>query len=171
MPIGIDTEFFSPGTEPPKQNSILFLGRLDPVKRAAEFVRALGLMHEQGVQFSADIIGDQTDPRSSYAHDVRNLAAPLALEGTLLVHPAVTNEKARDLFRSHAIYVNLTPSGSFDKTIGEAMACGAVVVAQNDALARVLPERLMPQDFSPEAAARALRAALELSENDRSAIV
>src|SRR5665213_57110 len=170
MPIGIDTIFFTPSTAP-KSDSILFLGRLDPVKKVDTFVRALEQLHEQTVPFSAQIVGDPTDPRSNYAHDVRNLASPLCLEGVLSMHPAVTNDAARDLFRSHAIYCNLTPSGSFDKTIGEAMAAGAVVVARNNVLEGIVPKKLIPEDDSDTAAAQSLRAALEMPEGERRALM
>ncbi len=167
MPIGIDTEFFSPGVEPPKPRSILFLGRLDPVKRVDVFVKALERLHEQGVEFTADIVGDPTDPKSNYAHDVRNAAATLALEGVIIMHPSVPNDRTRDLYRSHEIYVNLTPSGSFDKTIGEAMACGAVVVAQNEAVKAIVPHELFVRSDSTEDIVRALRSAFEQGENER----
>lgn len=170
MPIGIDTEFFSPAQAQPGNGTILFLGRLDASKRADVFIRALDMLHEQGVPFSATIVGDPSDPASKYSHDVRNLASPLALDGVLSMRPGVTQEKARDMFRSHAIYCNLSPQGMFDKTIGEAMASGCIVVAQNEALKDVLPQKLIPQDNSETAAAQALRAALELPEDERRAL-
>ncbi|HEV3245166.1 MAG TPA: glycosyltransferase family 4 protein [Candidatus Paceibacterota bacterium] len=170
MPLGIDTEFFSPGALPPNSRSILFLGRLDAVKRVDVFVEALEKLHDQGVEFSADIVGDPTDPKSKYAHDVRNLAGPLALEGIVAMHPAVTNEKARDLFRLHSIYCNLTPSGSFDKTIGEAMASGAIVVCANAAVKDALPNKLLAGSGSADAATATLKTALELPETERRAI-
>lgn len=79
------------------------------------------------------------------------------------MQPGVTNEKARDLYRTHAIYCNLTPSGSFDKTIGEAMASGCIVVCANDAVRDAAPEQLMAGD-SAESAAHALHTALEMNE-------
>ena len=53
------------------------------------------------------------------------------------------------------------------QTIGEAMASGCVVVTQHNALKGVLPESLMPQDDSDEAASQALRASLALSEQEK----
>jgi glycosyltransferase involved in cell wall biosynthesis len=169
MPIGIDTDFFSPAGDA-KPRSILFIGRLDPVKRVDVFIRSLEKLQEQNVEFTADIVGDPTDVASTYAHDVRNLGAVLCLDGLLTMRPGVTNEQARDLFRSHSVYCNLTPSGSFDKTIGEAMACGAIAVVQNDALRGVLPEKLVVTSDSAEDAANSMRSALELPENERRTI-
>jgi glycosyltransferase involved in cell wall biosynthesis len=170
MPVGIDTEFFSPAQAPSQQNSILFLGRLDPVKRVDTFVRALEALHERRVSFAATIVGDPTEKKSKYAHDVRNLASAMALEGVVSMRAGVTNTEARDLFRSHSIYCNLTPSGSFDKTIGEAMASGCIVVTQNNALQDVLPGKLMPRDDSDDAATQALSAALALPQSERNDI-
>lgn len=166
---GIDTEFFSPPHDPPKQNSILFLGRIDPVKHVDAFVGALEKLHGQGMRFHADIIGSPTEPASEYAHDVRNLAAPLSLDGVITMRAAVPNDEARELFRSHAIYCNLTPSGSFDKTILEAMACGSLCVVANDAFRAVLPEALVVSHGT--GAERALGNALELPEGERVSIV
>lgn len=169
MPIGIDTGFFSPAAEPPAPDAILFLGRLDPVKRVEVFVQALEKLRAAGISFTADIVGDPTDPRSEYAHEVRNIAASLALEGVIKMHPSVTNTKARDLFRSHAIYVNLTPSGSFDKTIGEAMACGCLVVCANDALRPIISEYIT-EDTS-DSVAKVLARSLSLESETRAVIL
>lgn len=169
MPIGIDTEFFSPAQSAADPHSILFLGRLDPSKRAEVFIKALELLQEQGMSFTGAIVGDPSQGNSNYAHDVRNLAAPLCLEGHLAMKPGVTNVEARDLFRSHAIYCNLSPQGMFDKTIGEAMACGCIVVSANEGVRSVVPKELVPGE-SPAAVAAALKNALQLPQPERQAI-
>ena len=127
-------------------------------------------MYEEGTQFVAPITGSPKEPNSKYAHDVRNQAAVLALEGIITVHDGVTNDDAARLFAAHEIYVNLTPSGSFDKTIGEAMAAGAIVVAMNDAVRSVVPREVFVTDESDEAAARALTAALNMDESERARV-
>jgi hypothetical protein len=79
----------------------------------------------------------------------------------------VPNYKAPELYRSHSIYANLTPSGSFDKTMLEAGASGCVPVVVNDALHDVLPESLHIDD-NPVGA---LVSALILPESDRTRVV
>lgn len=166
MPVGIDTDEFVP-RDAPRPHSVLFLGRLDEVKNVHVFTAALTHMYEAGTQFVAGIYGSPTEPNSKYAHDVRNQAAVLALEGVLSVHEGVTNAEAAKLFSEYEVYVNLTPSGSFDKTIGEAMAAGAIVVAMNDAVKSVVPTELFVADEAPESTARAIAAALDLSPDVR----
>ncbi len=170
MPIGVDTTLFAPRGAV-LARSVLFLGRLDPVKNVHLFVSALTKMYESGEVFKAAIYGSPTDPRSKYAHDVRNQATVLATEGVLSVHDGVTNDDAAKLFAEHEVYVNLTPSGSFDKTIGEAMSAGAIVVAMNAEVQPVLPASLFVHDETPESAAYAITAALALPSVERDRIV
>jgi hypothetical protein len=61
------------------------------------FVAALTHLYEMGQTFVAALYGSPTDPKSKYAHDVRNQAAVLALEGVLSVHEAVLNSEAARL--------------------------------------------------------------------------
>lgn len=170
MPIGIDTDFFKPPAAMPDKDSILFLGRLDPVKRPEVFVAALQELADEGTSFHADIYGDPTHPNAPHVAALKEQAAPLVVAGKLTFHPSVRNEETPAIYGVHSVYVNLTPSGSFDKTIGEAMACGCVVVAANAALKDILPGDLFVAEPSKEFGAAALSHALSLSESGRIAI-
>ena len=166
MPVGIDTDRFAPGELAPK-HSILFLGRLDEIKHPDTFVRALELLKEKNISFKADIVGDPTDPASLYAHGLRNKAGVLALEEALVMHPSVPNTETPRLYASHAVYVNLTPSGSFDKTIGEAASCGAIVVAANNVLRDLVPGAFLVNPVSPESVAGGIETALKMKPAER----
>jgi glycosyltransferase involved in cell wall biosynthesis len=163
MPVGIDTKFFAPAAAPPTPDSVLFLGRLDLVKKVEEFVKALGRVRQP---FGATLCGSPTPGNEAYAARVEAVARTIK---SLTLRPAVTNDAARELYQRHAVYVNLTPSGSFDKTILEAMACGAVVVCANTALRDVLPKELVVEP-TVEGTARGLEAALAMSATQRAAL-
>lgn len=164
MPVGIDTDFFKPASRVPAGGTILFLGRVDPVKKVEVFVGALVLL---AAPAHVELYGSPTEPGSPYAAAIAAQAQPLALCGVLAMHPGVPHERTAELYRSHAIYVNLTPSGSFDKTIGEAMASGCAVVCANAAVRDVLPGELFVREITPAAAAAALGAALGLGDAAR----
>lgn len=164
MPIGIDTDFFTPAPAPPPNGSILFLGRLDPVKRAEVFIEALANVPPP---FKADIYGSPTQPDSTYTKMVAALAEPLVKKGALTLQPGVLYEKVRGLYRTHLLYVNLTPSGSFDKTIGEAIACGCIVICANGALRGVLPNWAIVESAADAAAAMGRALALPSEERER----
>ena len=166
MPIGIDTDFFKPeGSADP--HSILFLGRLDVVKKPEILLQALGMLAKEGIAFTADVVGDPTPGREGFARELKK-RFPSAPNVTF--KPAIRNDEAAAIYNAHAIYVNLTPSGSFDKTIGEAMATGRIVVACNDAVRDVLLKELFVTECSAEFVATALRSALALSESERTAV-
>ena len=171
MPVGIDTELFKIGDDAPATGTILFLGRLDAVKRADLFCEAFRLLHARweahgGLHPRADIFGDPTPGKTKYADMLKTKYARIA---ELMFHPGVRNDRAPHLYASHVVYCNLTPSGSFDKTILEAMACGSVVVCSNDAVRGIVPENLLAGD-TPESVMQALGAALGLSEPERRAL-
>lgn len=169
MPVGIDTEYFIPPATPAAPDSVLFLGRLDPVKKVEVFVDALRSLHEAKAVFRAESYGAPTIPGDPYALQIKRSAEPLVAAGKLVFHGAVKNEDTPKIYASHAIYANLTPSGSFDKTIGEAMACGCIVVCVNDALREAVRPGLLAKDGDAEDVARALNAALSLSPEERAA--
>ena len=166
MPVGIDTKLFVPPPSPPSKDSILFLGRLDPIKRPEIFLQALALLADKGISCIANLYGTPTDPEASHAHKLAEYAAPLVSRGLLKLSTGVPHSDTPKLYQTHAIYVNLTPSGSFDKTIGEAMASGCTVVAVNDAVRGVVPDGLMAGD-SVASLAQALENALSLSDEER----
>ena len=167
MPIGIDTNFFKPPTQAPQNDSILFLGRLDSVKKPEVFIAALQELADDGVPFHADMYGDPTDPGAAHVAALKKQAAPLVASGVLALHPGIPNEQTPAVYGAHAIYVNLTPSGSFDKTIGEAMACGNVVVAANDVLRGAVSDRLIVVSTSIESVTAGLAHALSLNNDER----
>ena len=164
MPIGIDTDFFKPSAVPAPAGTILFLGRLDAVKKPDMFLHAMGILRRDGISVHADVYGDPTPGRESFA---RKLKSDFASFKRVSFHRAVRNDETPGIYNAHAIYVNLTPSGSFDKTIGEAMACGSVVVAANDAVRSAVPPACMVDSQSAESVAAGMRAAIALSEDKR----
>jgi glycosyltransferase involved in cell wall biosynthesis len=127
MPVGIDTNFFKPdpnaGMIP---NSVLFLGRIAPVKKASEFIDWL-----KTTNYTATIAGPIGDEK--YWESVKSKIKNLGLEDRVKFVGSVNQEGARKLYQTHEIYVNMTPAGSFDKTILEALACGCKIKTQNPA--------------------------------------
>jgi len=122
MPVGIDTGFFKPDPMVEREpNSVLFLGRISPVKRVLEFIEWVKDNH-----YDATIAGPILPEDKEYGEKVLK-----ALTSKIKYVGPVTQEEARRLYQSHEFYVNKTPPGSFDKTILEARACDAKLVIDN----------------------------------------
>lgn len=135
MPVGIDTDFFKPDIAVNRRTgSILFLGRISPVKRVVEFIEWLNDLKEGGQEFFATIAGGALPMDEKYAELVRNRVNERGLSGKVKFVGPVDQLGALKLYQLNETYVNFTPAGSMDKTILEAAACEAKVVVTNPAL-------------------------------------
>ena len=125
MPVGIDTDFFKPDPNVERiPNSVLFLGRIAPVKKVLGFVEWL-----KTTDYIATIAGPIGDEK--YWEEVKLKIESLKLGDRVKFIGPVNQEGALKLYQTHEIYVNMTPAGSFDKTILEALACGCQLKVDN----------------------------------------
>jgi glycosyltransferase involved in cell wall biosynthesis/putative flippase GtrA len=135
MPVGIDLSKFNANDSCAKVgNSILFLGRVAKIKRVDIFIDALNLLKKSRLVFTADIYGDALPKDSQYLEEIKLKVKEYGLDNIVKFYKGVSNYKTPEIYNSHEIFVNLTHSGSYDKTIIEAMACGCLVVTINDNL-------------------------------------
>ncbi len=129
MPAGIDTDYFKPLERGKKmKNSVLFLGRIAPIKKVKEFVEWI---KEHPEYKKVTIAGEALPKDKSYEKKVLALVKDLGLEDRITFVGSVRQSEALDLYQSHEAYANLTPSGSLDKTILEAASCGLQIVVEN----------------------------------------
>lgn len=158
MPVGVDTEKFKPrdlNSRIPRL--ILSLGRISPVKRIDLLIEALDLLAAGGTDFSVRIYGAASDRDRPYYERIRRP----------FFYPSVPPDRTPEIYNQAEIFVNLTPSGSFDKTILEAMACGNLVVAANRSLAEVLPNLFLFEGKDPRELAQCLRTVLLMAEEEK----
>jgi len=152
MPVGIDTEIFKPDERISKKpNSILYVGRISPVKKVELFIDSLNKLLATGSDFTASIVGELSfgDP---YVEEIRRKAKKLEEIGRLRFLGQQANFKMPEIYNNHKVLVNLTEAGSFDKTIFEAMSCGLATLVHNQALDDVLGSDLIAQLDSSEIA-------------------
>ncbi|MCL5782252.1 MAG: glycosyltransferase family 4 protein [Patescibacteria group bacterium] len=134
MPVGIDTETFKDFHSSRVKNSLLMLGRISPVKKPDVFVKALIELNKRGVDFTASVVGDALRKDKKYYDSIKEQIESGDLSDRVTLVPAVSNDKTPEIYNRHELFVNLTPSGSFDKTILEAAACGCkILVMSRDA--------------------------------------
>lgn len=174
MPAGIDIEAFSPGKGPRLGRSALFAARISPVKRPDLLLRAVEAMWIRGDRFRLSVVGDPTPESGSYYRQLRAKALIMEDAGAVSFFDAVPQSHMPDLYRSHEVFVNLTDSGSFDKTVLEAMACGMVPVVSNRSFAGLFPpefhDTLLFRERDAADLKDKLSAALELSPSRKSEI-
>lgn len=146
---GIDTEFFSPGTEP-RSDTVLTAGRLSPAKRNDLVLRA-------GQYFHRHIWIAGEGPELA---NLQGLAATLQLAERTQFLGARTHEQMRELYRRCGVLAHASETGSIDKVVLEALLCGLPVVSTSEAF----KEMLEPHGLFASAEPKALAAALERAQ-------
>jgi glycosyltransferase involved in cell wall biosynthesis len=167
MPVGIDTEVFRPLNKTRPPHSILFLGRIAPVKRVDVFIDALKKLREQNIPFTASIYGDASVRHHEYYAKLVNTVNVSGLAGQVSFHQGISNTETVSVYNSHDIFVNLSSSGMYDKTIFEAMSCGAVTLSSNENLRGEIDDRLVVKEDSSEDLVEKIKVILALPESEK----
>ncbi len=139
---GIDLEHFTPtASAPAAPPRILSVGRLTPSKDPLTIVAALGLLVARGHDLGFDIVGgglaagDDAYGRSVQAAIERGgLAERVRLVGV------VPYKHVPERFQRATCVVNASFTGSVDKVVLEAMACGRPVLSCNESIHPLLVE-------------------------------
>lgn len=152
MPVGVDTELFVPqlGDSSAKKNSLLLLGRISPIKNVDLFVEVIRLVWKKGVSVEGKIVGD-TSPRDvGYLDKVRNLVNTYDLSKNITFSSGMNHKDTVSEYMTHEIFINLTPPGSLDKTIFEAMSCARPVVFRSKPAQGEIPSVCLVSSEDPE---------------------
>jgi glycosyltransferase involved in cell wall biosynthesis len=171
---GIDIDLFSVGAEisveePPM---ILCVGRLSPVKDHPTLLRAVSLLRRDcGRPFRVVIIGGPATARDkSYVLSLHQQVKHLGLEKTVCFEPALSMDRLPLWYRRSTVTVNMTPTGSGDKVVWEAMACGTLCLAANEGFKETLgdyADSLLYSYGEPDQLADRLKWILSLSREER----
>lgn len=144
MPAGIDTEVFKKNPEiQKKENRILCLGRISPIKKIEYLVEAAKILDKKGINFELLIVGSPvSNVDKSYYENLIKLSEGLIIKGRIIFMSSIPNYKTPKIYNSASVYINLTPSGSLDKAIFEAMACQIPAIVANKAFESIFSDEL-----------------------------
>jgi glycosyltransferase involved in cell wall biosynthesis len=150
---GIDTTFFTPMfREKRKKGEIRLLsaGRISFAKHHDMILRALALLPDGAHLTIAGAPATGAD--RGYENKLHVLARELKIESRVLFVGPVTQECMRELYSSTDVFMHASSTGSYDKVVLEALACGVPVLTTSEAFADgKLPVVLT--EASPEALA------------------
>jgi len=140
MSAGVDTDLFQPVVGISQQKySVCMVGRISPIKRVDLAIKSVENLIKNGSQVSLHIHGPVAEVDQNYFQSLKDYVVKNNLDNFVFFKPAVTQTELPKLFSSYELFVNLTPAGSFDKTIVEACACGLIPVVSNESLTEALP--------------------------------
>jgi glycosyltransferase involved in cell wall biosynthesis len=139
---GVDTELFRVLEEIPRSIDLVTVGRVSPIKRVVEMVRAVLRASEQsGRAHRLDVIGPVLPPDERYVAGIREIISEHGAEEHIrFTGPTEQDQLPRTLNRYRA-FLHFS-DGALDRSAAEAMACGVPVISTNDAVAEILPEDL-----------------------------
>jgi len=171
---GIDTSLFSPGIEAARDSIplILCVGRLSPVKNHSTLIGAANILRAAWPNpYRVVIVGGPASSRDqSYVFSLRDQVKELGLEKIVCFEPAVSRDRLAEWYRRSTVNVNMTPTGSGDKVVWEAMACGRLCIVANQGFAPTLgsyAEQCLFRYGDPQELAARLRWVLALSDYER----
>lgn len=150
MPIGIDVSLFEkqPSSSIIERDSkILFLSRMDEIKRPHLLIEALRILNKEKVNFVCNFYGDPSQGSEDYYTNLKIETASYGLSSQVNFHSSVKHTTTPSLYNSHKIFVNLTQSGSLDKTILESVLGGCIPVVSNSFFEGIFePEMIVSED-------------------------
>ena len=145
-------------------NSILFLGRMAPVKRPDLLIEVLRDLEDSGVAFSATLIGDPKDEDINYYESLKSSVNVSNISSRVKFEKAIQHDQTVEAYNKHQIFVNLSSSGMYDKTIIEAMMCGAIVLVSNKNLVGEISDKCIFEEGNRSELKEKLATLLALSE-------
>jgi len=137
---GINTEKFKPGNKEEHSSIvILTISRIDKVKNLEAIVDVLDvLVHDRGKNASLRIVGAPCI-KDDYLPNLKEYISSKALNERVTFVGAVPYIQIEKEYQTGDVFINTSLTGSVDKTVLEAIACGLPVLTSNQAFSDILP--------------------------------
>jgi len=127
--------------EPAKIFRIITIGRISPVKSLETIIEAVRIVvREQGFSdVQLDIVGQAAVARDrDYLAALKRQVLVSDLGSQVHFVPAMPHDRIAEVYGNAEAFVNLSQTGSVDKAVLEAMACGCMVITSNEAFFEML---------------------------------
>lgn len=143
MSAGINTDHFQRDEGVVRQKKTIFtIARISPVKYIDVLIEGFERAYEKDADLQLHIFGDAPERDQDYLKQIQKQILESPAKDAIVLHGGVPNYKTPEIYNTYDLFVNLTPTGSLDKTTLEAMACETPVLVSNEAFRDILPERL-----------------------------
>jgi glycosyltransferase involved in cell wall biosynthesis len=133
---GIDTGLFQPDGEDRSNDTLLHVGRISPVKNVHLLVEVVDdLVRNRGFGSVRLIIaGEPLDLQRdrNYLEFIKTMIRERGLGERIVFSGKLDRDMLVKWYRRAVILLNLSDTGSLDKVLLEAMACGCIPVSSNE---------------------------------------
>lgn len=126
LPKGIDLSLFTPSTNYSNKIEAIVTRSLQPEYRHDSILKAFGILHQKGIDFSLTIVGDGT--RLQFLKD---LAKELQIENKVIFTGRIPNTELPKLLQQSNIYISMPITEGVSASLFEAMACNCYPVVSD----------------------------------------
>jgi glycosyltransferase involved in cell wall biosynthesis len=126
---GVAPDRFPPAESEPDRPTIVFMGRIDPLKDLHTLIRAFATVRAQIPQARLRIFGETPPGNELYRASCLQLIRDLGLRGTAVLEGRVEGQV--EAYHAGTIVALTSMSEGFPYSVVEAMACGRAVVCTN----------------------------------------
>ncbi|WP_245870886.1 GT4 family glycosyltransferase PelF [Asanoa hainanensis] len=126
---GVAPESFPPALEEPPEPTIVFAGRIDPLKDLHTLIRAFAIVREKLPDARLRMFGGTPHGNEAYHDSCVDLIEELGVTGAAVLEGRI--EDMVQAYHSGSIVALTSISEGFPYTVVEAMACGRTVVCTN----------------------------------------
>lgn len=168
---GINIHYLQPSpAEPPERGKLVTVGRLTPRKDVETLIRGVAALRGRNVNITLDVIGgSMAEGDDAYASRMRALCKDLKCDDIISFHGAVPYKSIAPIYRKAWIFVNASRTGSVDKAVLEAMACGSLVLTSNISFLPILRKPFRFDEGNVDDFANKAAELLQLDETARAA--
>lgn len=172
---GIDIDLFRPSESRSKNSGmfkILSVGRISPTKDYESLIKAVSILKQRGVaNIAVEIIGEPgLTEQFSYQESLRQMVAQLELNDNIIFLGPVPNVEVIKNYQQADLFINLSHTGSVDKTVLEAMASGCLVLTSNIAFKDIIGEDFMVKENNPDNLAEKIKWLMDFPASEKSEI-
>jgi glycosyltransferase involved in cell wall biosynthesis len=173
---GIDTAKFAPmDMDRPKTFfKIITVGRISPIKDYETLIKAIELAKDKIPNLQIEIIGGPgNDDQRKYLAGLKDLVIEKKLDKIINFLGPLPSSRIIECLRPADLFVNTSHTGSLDKAILEAMACGVLVLTCNEAMIDVLEgyrEKLMFPGYDVEVLADKIEMIYKMKNEEKAVI-
>lgn len=143
---GIDLTQFTQNNSVKRTSTVLFVGRITPRKDLERFLRIVNKIRGQVPTLRAVIVGaPRLDADELYAKRMREYVRKEGMDNVVTWAGNVLGDDVVRLYQSAAVLLSTSKTGSIDKVVLEALACGTPVVTSGEVY-RELPGVLVSSE-------------------------
>lgn len=160
---GVDADLFSIPARHGERNDLIYVGRLSRRKRIELLVETMDALRTMAPDrmIRLQLVGPLLTPDDHvYEGEIRSLVALKGLGDRVVFRGFVKQREIPRLYEDVFLHVNVSRTGSMDKTVVEALSSGCPVLTSNEAFFGLLsghPELVLRSDEPAAIAATILR--------------